>query len=733
MSFDRRLYGPEENLLSILDRQDSLLARWRRSQVSPVTKNIYAPSAIVYDPVAAAWVLFSWNQTDGLIYQSTSTNYRVFPIPTTLVLGLGSAGAWDDGAIALSGCVWYEAGQTRPWRMLYRGNQAAGIADIGLATSIDRLTWERKDTAGNALSAAVLVHGASGWSDTSLDPGSIIKVGNTYYLYFSTVTITARKIGLATSADLVTWAKDASNPLYIGTVGEDIADATVDDNQGRYCADIVRWDTAAGVTRYVMIVPHYTGVHTLAEAEVYTCPNPQFYQDDRSFVGKLFQTNIAPAEQQMGINITSAGYDNPFIICDDIFRNVTKRQRTGSELAMVNAVSANNWTTEIFIHDRTLSGGLDSDGTLRGCKFVNILSDLPLGNPVFKLAPKGSDNNVRALWLPGQTGTLMDMSGNGIHLPSVTEGIDGNGAKMIAANARRPSRVPSLGNTTDPVATILEVDRTIFSIEAKVTFASSFLSGSRYIYAQAASGTVRHMEFYLASDGTNYTIKFVSRSGAVNKTVTSPNIPIASILLNTPYYISICRDASKKFYPFLNGVSLVPGGGSSTWTSIDDYSAQNPPVPVYLGGYIAASYWDGYIDEVRISNICRNIIDYTPANFTINYQSSGQIFTGVYDALIAKIGNLSLLSAVTPAGTTITIKARNASSLADQSVLTTDFTLDNPTGRYHQYLITLATTDPTVTPSIQGAIPYSYEDGHDLNGAYSDHDLEQIDLEDHWH
>jgi hypothetical protein len=704
----RSFVGTTANLRyrAILDNRDIVLTRWRRSDVNPISAAGQTFGNVVYDQVADVWRQFSHGQVDNKIYQITSTNSRIYGEPI-LALDLGAGGSWDDASIGVP-FVWCETGETRPWRMIYRGASAADTdLQLGLATSLDGVTWERKDTAGNVLSAPVLSKAISGFGAVAIDFGGILKDGSTYYLYYNNISTSVRKIRLATSTDLVTWTPHAENPLYIGTVGEDVDGATADDNQGRFCADIVRWDKPDGTVRYVMFVPHYIGEHTTPEQEVYTCPSPIFLRANRSFVGTMFRTATTPASQQNGKYINSSGTDTPRLVTNDINRNVVTSSLTGHEVQAVVAMYVDlfGWTHELLIHDRTLAGKLEPDGTLAGCKLINVSADLPVSAPVFRLAPKGSDANVLGLWLPGQTGTMLDFSGNGIHMGAANGiVIDARGLKKVSTVSNSVARVPSVGNLTDPVVSVLEANRTDFSIEFTVEFADHWDSGIRYIYYHGASTTVRHINAYITGGEENYTLSIGLRSGSLSKTF-SPTFPVASVELNTPIRFAICnnRVANDNVYIFRDGDLLL--SGAFNWT-IDDFSATDPPLPVAIGSIASGgSAWGGYIDELRVSNVCRHTENYTPANFVINYQSSGQIFMPVYDAGADKLGRLDLQNAVLPAGTSITVTARNAESLDDQSVDAGAFTLDVPTGRYHQYLITFATTDPTVTPSITGAVP----------------------------
>lgn len=690
----------------VFDNRDLLLTRWHRSDVNPIAPMNYTWGNMVWDASASLWRLFTQYLTDNKIYQFTSANGRVFGA-RLLVLDLGSGGSWDDYQIGTP-FAWCEPAEARPWRMIYYGKVSGGKSPLGLATSLDGITWERKDTAGNVLTMAVLPVGSGAeWDNADLDFGGLIKVGNTYYLYYNNIVLTKRLAGLATSTDLVTWTKDvANNPIYIGTIGADIVGATPDDNQGRFCPDIVRWDTAVGVTRYVMFVVHYTGVHTLPEIEVYTCASPLFYRANRSYVGTMFRTSTTPLSRQNGVVVNSSGIDTPRLVTDDITRNIKTSTRTGNEVWSVNGIFAGSWNQELLVYNKTLPGKTEADATLAGCKFVNISQDLPVMAPVIKLAPVGADANVRALWLPGQTRTLLDLSGNGLHLGKHTTHlvIDGNGALFDATASDLVYRSP--GFVDDPVVTILEADRTNWSVEFILTFTAVPVTGTFQIYDHEKSGNNLHINIRILGGTPNLSWRAAIGTGGGGLSQTAIQaVAEAAFTPGTRYAMAVCQDKDNgKIYFFKDG-ALLNAGGSAFNYAIDDLSALNPPMGVIIGNdYTGTKPWNGYLDEIRVSNVARHTANYTPAPFVINYQASGQIFTGVTDAGAAKKGRLYLQGLSMPAGTSVAITARDALNIGDQSVDAGDFSATMPTGQYHQYLITLATTDATVTPSITGVL-----------------------------
>lgn len=118
-------------------------------------------------------------------------------------------GEWDDGG-AVPGGVLREGDTLRMW---YSGTSAVGPfgpgqSPIGLATSVDGITWNR-------LSAPVLQPGVVGeWDSDIFFPGNVIKDNGIYKMWYSGGTgtffsINSHKIsiGYATSPDGINWTK----------------------------------------------------------------------------------------------------------------------------------------------------------------------------------------------------------------------------------------------------------------------------------------------------------------------------------------------------------------------------------------------------------------------------------------------------------------------------------------------------------------------------------------------
>jgi hypothetical protein len=758
---------PKEAKAAVVS-SDSDLANWRYDPYALVGNNSTFGN-VVYDPNNHIYRLFYHDQVANTIRQKTSTNPRVFS-GDSLALGHGVAGSPDESQTGVP-YAWYEAGQTRPWRMIYRGVRVSdSLASIMLATSVDGVTWERKDTSGNVLLVAltitnavnngsglirvtcashpwstgdqIMIGGVVGtteansssavnrrywtitkidgntfdlqsstftnayvsggvagqsviqpsntglWDSTSIDFGSVIKVGSTYYTYYDVIDISGRAIGLATSTDLVNWTKDTGNPFYTGVTDYDDKNhnGTADATAGFFCGDIVYWPRADGSDRYVMIIPHYTTGSTTPSLDVYTSDTPIFTKANRTYIGKAFET-ASGTKYLQGYQITDSGTDTPRIITDDITRNVATSQNTGNDVLMVTAVytgSAQGWNQVMLVHHKTLNGAILS----------NVSEDLPVTQPTFQLAPTGVDATTKGLWLPGLTGTLRDLTGGNYHLRQATSitGIDSNGVRLTAANSER-LRWGSTSGTISPLNAITGD----FTVEARVSFASNFTSLYRGIFSDGDTGAYHFYMYVGGAAGPTYTLSFAVSNGGSTKTVSQA---LGAITLDQMYRIAVCRTGGRIYF-FKDGVLLNAGGTAYAWT-IDN--TPNAQVGVGAGSGGSTYYWDGYIDEIRISDTARWTANYTPAALTYGHQTSGSIFSKTYDFGVNNYQPATISPTVTtPASTAIAQKVRAATSGTDQSSTIGDFsTLPQPSiiSQYQQFALNLTTSDVTATPAV---------------------------------
>lgn len=139
-----------------------------------------------------------------------------------IVLPCGPDGAWDAGMVE-SPVVWFDS-HRRQYGMVYtgyasthpgrRGYAAVTRPQVGLAWSTDLLHWH-KDPRSPIFGPS----GLAGTPDAEGTPGPfIIQEGALYYLfYFGTTQQGYEKgtktLNLATSSDLVHWARNPGNPI----------------------------------------------------------------------------------------------------------------------------------------------------------------------------------------------------------------------------------------------------------------------------------------------------------------------------------------------------------------------------------------------------------------------------------------------------------------------------------------------------------------------------------------
>lgn len=182
--------------------------------------------------------------------------------------------------------AWKEDGT---WYMLYR--YGSPTYHIGLATSSDASNWTESGE------NPVLTGTPGEWDDTTLDPWGVIKVADTYYMWYNTiggVPGLGRCIGLATSTNLTDWNKDPNNPIFTG---------------GRFCAFPFKYDDT-----YYLLVPHYTSGSDYSKYELYRDSNPTFYDGEREYLGVAVDIG-APGQWD------DLDQDTPCVLTDTIYRD----------------------------------------------------------------------------------------------------------------------------------------------------------------------------------------------------------------------------------------------------------------------------------------------------------------------------------------------------------------------------------------------------------------------------
>jgi hypothetical protein len=345
--------------------------------------------------------------------------------------------------------------------------------------------------------------------------------------------------------------------------------------------------------------------------------------------------------------------------------------------------------------------------SLPGAVLYNVSEDFPISSPTFQLAPTGVDAATQFLWLPGLTCTTRDMSGNGNHLYSnfiasgytpygnivcPQSGTSNSGVQLVAANKQ-------IATWTYPSHTISVLNAITgdFTLEFRASWASTYTSSYRAIFDYGASST-HHFYAYIGGAAGGYTLYFTTTSSSSPRTA---SVALNAINNNQMYRFAITKRGGKIYF-FQEGTLLNPGGTAFNYT-IDSSTS----LGFYLGcsaGY--AFYWDGYIDEIRISNTARWTASYSPAALSYGYQTSGTIFTKVYyfGASNDLPSNVFLTDTI-PSDDSVAAGVRAAASASDQTSTWAAFSAYPQwgiRGEWQQFAIGL-TGNGTTSPSISGA------------------------------
>lgn len=121
--------------------------------------------------------------------------------PGNPVLSHGNYGEWDNLSVS-PGAVIKDNGI---YKLYYSGwSDEYDNWHIGLATSLDGINWTKHPNP--------VLFGTYGW-EYQIVPSSVIKLNNTYFLYYTGRNFPYYSIGVATSTDGIHWTKYAGNPI----------------------------------------------------------------------------------------------------------------------------------------------------------------------------------------------------------------------------------------------------------------------------------------------------------------------------------------------------------------------------------------------------------------------------------------------------------------------------------------------------------------------------------------
>lgn len=146
--------------------------------------------------VGQVLIKIKWEEETAILWK----DYIYNPVLTS------SQSNWDMGGVFTPRFIYDD----NVYKMWYGGLGSAGMNYIGYAFSTDGKKWIK------TVQQPVLKPGAKGqWDDASVQIGAVIKINGTYYMYYNgwgTNSSNNSSIGLATSADGISWTK-SSQPV----------------------------------------------------------------------------------------------------------------------------------------------------------------------------------------------------------------------------------------------------------------------------------------------------------------------------------------------------------------------------------------------------------------------------------------------------------------------------------------------------------------------------------------
>lgn len=205
---------------------------------------------------------------------ATSADGRTGWSDLGIILTHGANGAYDEHG-CFNSKVWKE-GST--YYMIYTAWQDDLNVTAALATSSSPTSgWVKSE------SNPVMEGDAGEWDYTGVETWDVIKVSGTYYLYYNTMHAAPRKVGLATSTNLIDWTKDPNNPILNSS-------ATLL-YYGRYIATVCSIGD-----RYYLAVTNRDNTQgdNVGFTEIWEDDAPTFYSEDRVYIGKVFTAASVP-------------------------------------------------------------------------------------------------------------------------------------------------------------------------------------------------------------------------------------------------------------------------------------------------------------------------------------------------------------------------------------------------------------------------------------------------------
>lgn len=687
----RRLIHPTPNYTS-----------WLPTGILPGDHGDSFGGAGIWDPAAGVFRSY-WHQISGhKVVMSTSRDGVTWGGRTTVLdPANASGGEWWESAVGVP-YVLYQPNLTRPWVMFVRGSDVAGATyQIGIFTSTDGITWTNVDPNGDAYTGPII---GADQLDAHIDFGNCFHADGYYWLYWN--QLAGRQLHVSRSADLVTWEHYCAGvwqtgsctptPIFSGVQDAsgdwDYDDATHDSNSaavnqyGYYCPWVGLWPREDGTREYRMIVNTQVDYDGLGWGRwgsfvVFTSPSPIFLKENRTYRGFVQQANDGTQSHQFDLD--DGGHDVPRFHLQDW------RQECSDDQARMlwRSVAYNStWNEELMIRPATLPLACRSDdyagGVLSGTTGL-----LPLGQHNITLEPQG-DANTLLHYVPSRHG-LVDLTGNGLHLAMYGGGISVNGQGLELVRATGGYALLRRGDTPTPFTAAI----TALTAEAYLTKATTLGAGANArVFVLGGDNRTLLLRLYgSAGDTACYWRLQIFDDGGTIRTVDSDTFDWSD---GARMHVAVTWNGTDAEF-WHDGALLSTESFAHTGGDYDDTN-----FVIWLGGkYGATDYWSGVIDHFRLSNTVRYGQAFTPAPPAVPLATTGYVYSGVYDFGVSVKPAVTLTGGV-PAGTTLTVRYRQASSALDRSVTWADFQTAPVAGRYQQFAV-LLTGDGTLTPSIK--------------------------------
>ncbi|QIG76741.1 concanavalin A-like lectin/glucanase protein [Rhizobium phage RHph_Y52] len=194
-----------------------------------------------------------------------------------------------------------------------------------------------------------------------------------------------------------------------------------------------------------------------------------------------------------------------------------------------------------------------------------------------------------------------------------------------------------------------------FTIDMRVRV-TNFGGGGMFVSHENPGTPLNCYRFYVASTGAVYFQLY-----SANSLVFNINSAAGVVALNTWYHIAVVRNGNT-FTIYANGVSVATGTSTA---SIPNYTG---PLKFGMGPTSNNQFFNGFFDEIRVSNVARWTANFTPpatAYFTDTSSSQNYIYDATNDWFIP---TGSQITAATASDTTAAISGSVTYTVVDRTL-----------------------------------------------------------------